>query len=380
DAVAALDGPYHTVVVVTPRSMGAASSEFVPVDVNNAVRAGNRNADPVDALAGFVGALTGAAPEVEAAPSAGGTRVPLGGREDQPGDLDRDRTSGGSSSSAESSSGGGVSIWWFVGLGLVAMLGFSWWGKRKAARQQEANLEQARTEAKAQLSAIAQFVYDLNDRISLGDDDGLKTEFATASGDYQQLSELVDEADTGPELAELADKVDTLRWKMEAFEARLEGREPPPRPAEPRSRAEHRDDHDRIPISSRGRSRSSRTACFFDPQHRPGVVPATVEMDRESVDVLLCRDCSRRLRDGQQPDPRYVNVGRRKVPAALAPLGYGGLGLLLASLFNVRTNDMTQGVAFDWSSHVAGMPKPGSRPRAERLPTRPRRRRRGHPR
>ncbi len=366
------DDRIHTIAVATPTAFGASSNEYLRGDVNDAADRAARSSSSGDALATFITALTGIAVDgINATPGAG-TRVEAPTRDTSVND-DRDTDTG---STSTGSSGGGVSIWPILAIGVLGFMAFSFWSKRKATKQQQANLEQARGEIKSQLSSIAQMVYDLNDRVTLSDDDEVRGDFAKASGEYQMLVEEVDVADDGPELAALTDRADQLRWQMEVIEARLDGREPPQAPVAPRNREAHLDDHDRIPVEHRRRTRARSATCFFNPRHRSGVVPATVSMQGDDLDVLICRECSRRLRDGEEPETGYIDVGRRRVPAALAPVGYGGLGLALAKLPRISVEGMGQPLQLDWGGAVDEMPAAGRRPRNEALPSRPRRTRR----
>ncbi len=364
------DGRIHTIAVSTPTSFGASSDEYLRGAVNDAAEASARWDDPGQAFGVFIKTLTGTEVDVVDATPGAGTRVEAPTRDTSVNDDDS-ASEPGAPSSADS--GGGISIWPILAVGVIAFLGFSFWSKRKVAKQQQANLEQARSEIKSQLSSIAQMVYDLNDRVTLSDDDDIRGDFATASGEYQSLVEAVDAADDGPELAALTDRADQLRWQMEVIEARLEGREPPPAPVEPRTSDDHLDDHDRIPVEPRRRTRARSATCFFNPRHRSGVVPATVSMEGDDLDVMICRECSRQLRDGEVPETGYVDVGRRRVPAALAPVGYGGLGLALARLPKISVEGLGQPLQLDWESAADQLPAPGRRPRNEALPARRRR-------
>ncbi len=374
------DSPLHTVLIVTPNSVGAASAEYLPNDVNSAVTAARAQSGTADVIGAFTASVAGRS--FTASGASGGT-----GSGSDGGTVSRDDGAGTdadepapvpSETPATSSDGGGGSglgvLALFFGIPLLFLIGLGWWSRRKVAKRQEENLEKARNEVKAQVSAIALLIYDLNDRVSLSDDDELRETFAITSTDYQELAAEIDTAETGPELAAHTDRADYLRWRLETVAAKLDGREPPPAPQKPVAPSkEFVIEHDREPVPGR-RGRISRGTCFFDPQHRPGIVPATIEMNGGAFDALLCRECSRRLQDGQQPEHRTVDIGGRRVPIARAPVGYGGLGLALADLFRVKAPGMSQGVQFDWTSSGGPLPKGGSRPRAQALPTRPRRR------
>ncbi len=343
--VAAAGGPISSVLVITPGQIGMSSDSLSDAEVDRAL---NAFRDAPDAVAG-VDAVTD---------SLGGASAPADTGSDS-------GTSGGSTSTSSEP----ADIPWGpiagVGaLGVVGLGGASLYQRRKAEKAAEQNLEVARAEMHEQLSAIAQMVFDLNDRVTLNDDADTTLRFQEASVKYNDLKDKVDLIENGPDMAEFNDEVDQLRWQLDWVEAKLDGR---PLPAEPVP-----NEPPIVPQTSDATSekvRARRGTCFFDPDHRPGTVPATVDTGSESHDVLICRECSRRLENGETPEPRIVQVGRRQMPAARAPLGYGGIGLALPDLFRILTRNVGRPVDVDWRSWPA--PRQQHRlPRPDRLPRR----------
>ena len=340
-------GSITSVLVITPGQIGMSAENLSDSQVERALDAFRSQPTAVDG----VDAVTD---------SIGGASAPAG-------------SDSGSGSSGDSSTGGPASepadIPWgpLAGVGAVGLVGIGGAGlysRRKAEKAAEENLEVARAEMHEQLSAIAQMVFDLNDRVTLSDDADTTLRFQEASVQYNDLKDKVDRIENGPDMAEFNDDVDQLRWQLDWVEAKLDGR---PLPAEPIANEPFV-----VPQTSDATSekvRSRRGTCFFDPDHRPGTVPATIDTGAENHDVLICRECARRLENGETPEPRIVQVGRRRMPAARAPLGYGGIGLALPDLFRILTRNVGRPVDVDWRT----WPAPRQQhplPRADRLPRR----------
>ncbi|MEE9413855.1 MAG: hypothetical protein V3V01_01145 [Acidimicrobiales bacterium] len=345
DAVVLGNSNLHTVMVITPGELGIASNRYSAGQTDRALlRFTSAGGDAVSGVEGVYESLVGSA---TANPEPGGD------------DEGPARDSGGSSSS-----GDGIPLLPVLGVGAVGAGGAWLYSKRKADKAREQNLEVARSELNAQVSGIAQMVYDLNDRVTLSDDDDLMLRFQEASIEYNAVNELLDGIDNGPDMAELNDRVDQLRWRLDQVEAKLDGRPLPPEPVA-----------DRLPSQQTSDNRSERVrarhgTCFFDPDHRPGTVPAIVDAGDTQIDVLICRECARRIEAGDLPEPRLVQVGQRRVPAARAPLGYGGIGLALPDLFRILTRSSGRPIDVDWRSWPSPNPVPRQIPRRERLPRR----------
>ncbi len=244
---------------------------------------------------------------------------------------------------------------------VVVIVGFVVWNitVQRAARN---NLEQARGELAEQIRGVAQMVFDLNDPVTISGSDDLEHRYDEASVEFNELEDRLSGIDNGPDMAALNDRIDMLRWRLEWIEARIDGR-PPPR--EPRSDSMVIGD-ERVD-SSRQRVRSREGTCFFDPDHRPGTVPASVDAGSVVIDVLLCRDCDRKLEDGVVPEPRILQSGSRRVPAARAPLSYGGLELDIPDRFRISGRDLGRPISVDWSQWPSPAP---SKARSEQLPNR----------
>ncbi len=335
----------HTILVVTPGELGLASTEYSSGRSNQALD--RFEGDALSGTEAVVSFLTG------------GSGTSTESTQDDSGNT---TTAGETSSNTDS--GGAPTGLILLGVGAAGVGGAALYSKRQTTKRREENLEKAKAELNNQVSAIAQMVYDLNDRVTLSSDDDLQLRFQEASIEYNEVSDLVDRVDNGPDLAELNDRVDALRWRFDWVEAKLEGRTPPAEPVTSDPWVEPQTSDNRTE-----RVRARRGTCFFDPDHRPGTVPASIETGAQDLDVLICRECARRLEAGELPDPRLVQVGQRRVPAARAPLGYGGIGLALPDLFRILTRSSGRPIDVDWRNWP--MPRQQQTlPRNDRLPRR----------
>ena len=141
-----------------------------------------------------------------------------------------------------------------------------------------------------------------------GASEDAKRDYEQALGAYERASGAVDRARSPQDLEPVGKAAEEGRYAMASARARLEGREPP----------------ERTP------------PCFFDPRHGPSA--REVEWSPpwgEPRPVPACEADAQRVERGEDPDPREVTVGGRRVPywnagPAYAPYmgGFFGGGLL----------------------------------------------------
>jgi hypothetical protein len=196
---------YPTVLVLTNTSVGASSLTVGGDDIDRAFDASETDfasfavADAVDA---FVDALAGGE-------AAGSTPPP---------------------------SGGGTGLW--IVLVAVVVIGGCVWGllvlrtRSRARKRAAAELEADRDEIKAQLLDNADKVLTLGDRVIASGDRELIDAYEQASAAYQDVSHSIGGASTAEAIDALDDKIDQAEWQLRSIEAKLEGRPPPPSPAE----------------------------------------------------------------------------------------------------------------------------------------------------
>lgn len=297
-----LDG---TVVVISPSEIGAASLLFDDETVGAAVDAAfDAFADGNDlgALEEFAGEISGSG---EAVTEPVDEPVP------------------GASTTSGTSGGGGGFFLVFI-LVVVGGIGFLLW--RNSRRDREARvgqLDEAKAELKGQLDVIANEILELSDRVTMAENEAATAHFRAANDTYSDVSEAAESADGLAELESLSDRLDMARWRLEASEALLDGREVP---AEPEDRPAH---------------------CFFDPAHRAGVEEAEIRTPAGSKMVGVCRMCAAKLERGETPTPRSINVGGRPIPAPQAPRSYGGGGLDWLSAFSILVGGRNRGASYD---------------------------------
>lgn len=211
-----------------------------------------------------------------------------------------------------SGSGAGASVLVVIAVAAVVAAGGVLVLRRRARRADARDVDTARSEIRAQLEAVATEILENADAVDRSADAEAIALFREANAAYVRIGDAIEGTTDLSELAGLGDEVDRARWQLEAAEALVEGRTPPP-PPEPDAPA----------------------ACFFDPTHKPGTVEATLRTPAGDKDVRVCGRCAERLERGEVPEPRMIDVGGRRVPAARAPRSHGGLGMGGLSVFDL---------------------------------------------
>jgi len=169
-----------------------------------------------------------------------------------------------------------------------------------------------RAEIKDQLDTVANQIIDQSVGIEASENDEAIRYYREASAEFSRVDDALPKAESLMDLAELNDDIDLARWKMEAALALSEGRDLPPKP-EPDKPA----------------------SCFFDPTHRPGTEVCTVNTAAGAREVNVCDDCADKLRKGERPNPRMIEVHGNRIPAARAPRSHGGLGMGGLDVFDI---------------------------------------------
>lgn len=342
-----------TVLVITPGEVAAVSDTFGDADLDGALDAALDRFDAGGTTTDAVGAFG----------------EHLGLLEPQPvtGAVDDDAQAADAGEDGGGGGGGGLLI--FLLVVVVIIGGFVWFAKRKGKQVDTAEVERARTEIRAQLEVVAHEIVEYEDEIDVSGNEAAIAHFRSANATYAAVSEKVEETENLLELASLNDEIDRARWELQAAQALIDGRDVPPKP-EP----------------------EKPTACFFDPTHKPGSEECTIKTSAGDKEVRVCRSCADKLERGERPEPRMIDVGGRRVPAAKAPRSHGGLGMGGLSIFEVilgglgalvagrgggarrsqPTRASSRGVDLDWGEML-----PKRRPRSgtfgpDRLPPRPR--------
>ena len=292
-----------TVLVLSENQDGAESTEFSQAQIEAALdagfEAGGGDAGYVDA---FVDELVGVSAPV---------------------------TTVASGSSTSDSGGGGAGFLTFILIvaGLVAVV---WWLIRRSRKQSEASaldrVQEARSEIQGQLDVMANTILEISDQVSASStrDDNAYLEQASAT--FTEASDSFESADEMSKLEALSDRLDEARWQLDAAAAIADGK---PAPEKPKPKERH--------------------ACFFDPTHQGPFEEASIKTSAGEKQVIVCSPDAEKLRRGQEPSTRMIEVNGRQVPAATAPRSYGGGGLDLGDLFAVIVGGMGQARSYDWS-------------------------------
>ena len=243
---------------------------------------------------------------------------------------------------AAASSGGGSKTGLIVLLVVVAalILLVVWAvrrGRKGAAASQARAVEEARKEIKAQLDAMANTILEISDKVSVSDSREDNQYLEQASRTFTEASEGYEAAVDLARLEEISDRLDEARWQLDAAAALAEGKPVPPKPAP-----------------------QERHACFFDPTHTGPFEEAEVRTAAGNKTVQVCAADAEKLRRGEQPDPRMIEVEGHRVPAPSAPRSYGGGGFSWLDVFAVIVAGMGSARSYDWGQRPALQPRWGS--------------------
>lgn len=219
---------------------------------------------------------------------------------------------------------GGPNLLPLIGVGALAAGGLMWSSRRKKKKletKDAGDVAGARAEIQAQRDAVANYVIEQGDRIDASENAQAIEYYRAATSTFAEVDDLLPKTDDLLGLAELNDRIDYARWQMEAADALVDGREVPPEP-EP----------------------DKPVACFFDPTHKPGTEVAVVQTAAGDKEVNVCAMDAEKLRQGQKPTPRMIDVHGRRVPAARAPRSHGGLGYGGIDIFDIVLGGLGSGI------------------------------------
>ncbi len=201
--------------------------------------------------------------------------------------------------------------------------------RRRRAREAE-EFEDARRNARDDLVALGDDIRALDLDVELPDTDpDVRSDYEHAVQRYTEADERWEVAQRPGDLAPVGEALEEGRWAMASAKARMDGEEPPER----------------------------RPPCFFDPRHGPSTRDVLWSPPYgQPREVPACEADALRVEQGDEPAPREIEWGGRRVPywqagAAYAPYagGYfggfgGGLlpGILIGSTLGA-TPDLSYG-------------------------------------
>lgn len=285
-----------TVIVLTSVEIGVFSTRFSDVQLSDAIDAALDMFDEslADGYEVFVGTLPGSATPVDQPvtpepTTADPTPVPVG--------------------DAES---GGFPIGTVILVVIVGGGAFLWWRSRVKSREAaDRRVEEAQREVNEQVAEISNEILELSDRVMVSDNQSARDSFQEATADFNRAQRGLEGAATVAALEDVSDHLDDTRYLLDVTEAHLDGKPIPEKPAEERMR------------------------CFFDPRHPRATETATLKTAAGQRTVAVCEDDAAKLRRGERPDLRGIDVDGRRVPAPRAPRSYGGSGLDWLDVFSV---------------------------------------------
>lgn len=261
---------------------------------------------------------------------------------------------------APSASGGGLG--WLIPVGVIAVVGGGIWllvrrGRNEREKARASRLLEAKEELDGQVAVVANYIVELSDRVTVAENDEAEDLYRAATDTFAGVQDDLPGADELAEMEGLSDRLDEARWQLEATEAKLEGRSPPPKPVDRPAK------------------------CFFDPNHRAGTETAEITTPAGSQTVSVCRQCKARLGRGERVVPRDINVGGQPIPAPRAPRTHGGSGFDWLDAFQILVGGASVGYDIGRSrgrparrrSSIPSLPRTGTRRSSRSSPTRSRR-------
>jgi hypothetical protein len=184
------------------------------------------------------------------------------------------------------------------------------------------DISEAQIEIKHQLDEIANLILDESDAIRVSEHAEAGDHLQAASKTYADALDLYERTTTLQQLETISDALDRARWQLQAAVALRDGHEVPLEPVK------------------------ERATCFFDPAHPPATETAILRTSAGEREVRVCPADAERLRRGDQPQPRQINVGGRPIPAPMAPKSYGGGGFGMMDTFEVILGGMAASGGF----------------------------------
>jgi hypothetical protein len=263
-------------------------------------------------------------------------------------------TSGAGDDQEPSDGGGGGSglIFLAVIVGIIVLI--VWLVMRRSKKETGESIEGAKSEIKAQLDAMANTILEIGDHVAASDSAEDNEYFEQASSTFAEALDQYEGADDLATLEQISDRLDEARWQLDAATALVEGKPVPPKP-----------------------KKEERHACFFDPSHPDAKETAVLDTPAGKREVRVCEADAERLRRGEKPKPRMIDVDGRSVPAPQAPKSHGGGGFDWLDAFSILAGGVGRGAAYDWgrrtgASSSTPTPTRTTTPTPQQKPTRSR--------
>ena len=189
-----------------------------------------------------------------------------------------------------------------LGGGGVAWLGVRLRERRSSARERAEDLAQVRKLCEEDITLLGEQLRRLDAETAEHPlDDSARADYQQALDAYEAAQRTVRRITHADEISKVTDTLSSGRYALTCVQARVAGRPVP----------------------------DLRVPCFFNPQHGPSVIDVTfTPPGRGTRKVPACAQDAARLKAGEKPEVREVQMGGRRVPyyeagAAFAPYGEG---------------------------------------------------------
>ena len=227
----------------------------------------------------------------------------------------------------------------FVWLALIGGGGLAWLGvrlraKRALGRDRAEELAQVRKLCEEDITLLGEQLRRLDAETAAHPlDDAARVDYQTALDAYESAQRTVRRITDVDEISKVTDTLSAGRYALACVQARVAGQPLP----------------------------ELRVPCFFNPQHGPSVIDVRfTPPGRGTRKVPACAMDAARLKAGEEPEIREVEIGGRRVPyfeagLAFAPYGQGYfLGAAATqSLFMPPVIDPSSGAHY-WGGHDGG--------------------------
>lgn len=189
-----------------------------------------------------------------------------------------------------------------AGAGGAAWLGVRLRGRLAQSRDRAAELAQTRKLCEEDITVLGEQLRRLDSETAERPlDDAARVDYQTALDAYEAAQRTVRRITDPDEISKVTDTLSSGRYALACVQARVAGRPLPER----------------------------RVPCFFNPQHGPSVMDVRfTPPGRGTRKVPACAQDAARIKAGEKPEIREVEIGGRRVPyfeagAAFLPYGEG---------------------------------------------------------
>jgi uncharacterized membrane protein YgcG len=223
-----------------------------------------------------------------------------------------------------------------LGGGGAALGGRYLWDRRAAKRGDAEELEQIRKLADEDVTLLGEELSRLGDAVAGRElDVDTRLDYQRGLDAYESAQRAVKAIKTADAITAVTDTLATGRYAIVCVRARVAGEPVPER----------------------------RVPCFFNPQHGPSATDVLWNQPGHGTrKVPACAQDAARLKSGDEPEVRYVQIGSRRVPywqagAAAAPYGAGyfasgaGASYIALATFQSQVGDAGWG---GWSGGDGG--------------------------